>query len=104
MYNRMKLPYFGLNVRLLLKDLFRIRIRIQSRIRIRIRIQIRIQNVYFGSGSDPNPAKSFGSFRIRIRNTGLVKQSLWYYYKCFGAGSGPAWIRIDFGHKDPQKF
>jgi hypothetical protein len=47
MYYRMKLPYFGLNVRLLFTDLFRIRIRI----RVRIRIRIRIQNVYFGSGS-----------------------------------------------------
>ncbi len=33
------------------------------------RIQFRIRNVYFGSESDPDPAKSFGSFRIRIRNT-----------------------------------
>ncbi len=56
MYNRLKLPYFGLNARLLFTDLFR------------IRIQIRIQNVYFGFGSDP--AKSFGS--IRIRNTASV--------------------------------
>jgi hypothetical protein len=30
----------------------------------------RIRNVYFGSGSDP--AKSFGSFRIRIRNNASV--------------------------------
>jgi hypothetical protein len=35
--------------------------------RFRIRIRIRIQNVYFGSGSDPDPAKSFGSLRIRFR-------------------------------------
>jgi hypothetical protein len=39
-----------------------------------IRIRNRIRNVYFGSGSDPDPAKSFGSLRIRIRfrirNTG----------------------------------
>jgi hypothetical protein len=50
-----QLPYFGPNVRLLFADLFRLRIR----------------NVYIGSGSDPDPAKSFGSFRIRfrIRNT-----------------------------------
>ena len=47
----MNLPYFGLNVRLLFTDLFRIWIR----------------NIYFGSGSDPDPAKSFGSFRIRFR-------------------------------------
>jgi hypothetical protein len=39
MYYHMKLPYFGLNVRLLFTDLFRIRIR------------IRIKNIYFGSGS-----------------------------------------------------
>jgi hypothetical protein len=64
----MKLPYFGLNVRLLFTDLFRIRIRI----RFRIPIRIRIQNVYFGSGSDPDPAKSFGSIRIRIRNTACL--------------------------------
>ncbi len=61
MYNRMKLPFFGLNVRLLFTDLIWIRIRI----RFRIRIRIRIQNVYFDSGSDS--AKSFGSFRIRFR-------------------------------------
>ncbi len=54
-YNCLKLPFFGLKIRLLFTDLFRIRY------------------VYFGSGSDP--AKSFGflrirfRFRIRIRNT-----------------------------------
>ncbi len=63
MYNRMKPPYFSLNIRLLFSDLFRIRFRIW----IRIRIRIWIRNVYFGSGSDPDPAKSFGSLRIRIR-------------------------------------
>ncbi len=57
----MKPPYFSLNIRLLFPDLFRIR--------IRIRIRNRIRNVYFVSGSDPVPAKSFGSLRIRIRNT-----------------------------------
>jgi len=62
MYNRRKPPYFSLNIRLLFSDLFRIRIR------------IRIRNVYFGSGSDPDPAKSFGSFRIRIRNTAFGAQ------------------------------
>jgi hypothetical protein len=38
----------------------------------RLQFRIRIRNVYFGSESDPDPAKSFGSFRIRfrIRNTG----------------------------------
>jgi hypothetical protein len=70
MYNRMNLPYFGLNVRLLLTDLIRIRFRIRIQIRI---FRIRIQNVYFVSGLDSDPAKSFGSFwirfRIRIRNT-----------------------------------
>ncbi len=40
-----------------------------------IRIRNRIQNVYFGSGSDPDPAKSFGSLRIRIRNTVFVYQN-----------------------------
>jgi hypothetical protein len=59
MYNRMKLPFFGLNVRLLFTDLF----------------WIRIQNVYFGSGSDPDPAKSFGSFRIRFR----IRNTVLYY-------------------------
>jgi hypothetical protein len=38
-------------------------------IRIRIQIQTRIRNVYFVSGSDPDPAQSFGTFRFRIRNT-----------------------------------
>jgi hypothetical protein len=50
MYNCIKLPNFALKVRFLFPDFFR------------------IQNVYFGSGSDP--VKSFGSFRIRICNTG----------------------------------
>jgi hypothetical protein len=68
----MKLPLFGLNVRLLFTDLFRLRIRI----RFRIHIRIRIQNVYFGSGSDPDPAKSFGSLRIRIRNTDWQSNAL----------------------------
>ncbi len=63
MYNLMKPPYFSLNIRLLFSDLFRIRFGI----RIRIRIRNRIRNVYFGSGSDPDPAKSFGSLRFRIR-------------------------------------
>ena len=52
----MKLPYFGLKIRLLFTDLFR------------IQFLIRIRNVYFGSGLDPDPAKSSGFFRIR--NTG----------------------------------
>jgi hypothetical protein len=38
-----------------------------SGFRIRIRIRIRTRNVYFGSGSDPDRAKSFGSLRVRIR-------------------------------------
>jgi hypothetical protein len=41
--------FFGLKMRLLFNDLFR----------IRFRIRIRIRNVY--SGSDPDPAKSYGS-------------------------------------------
>jgi ribosomal protein S17E len=41
MYNRMKLPYFGLKIRLLFTDFFLIQIRIW------------IRNVYFCSGSDP---------------------------------------------------
>ena len=28
------------------------------------------QNVYYNTGTDPETAKSFGSLRIRIRNTG----------------------------------
>ena len=39
----------------------------RSSVSQRERIWIRIRNVNFGSGSDP--AKSFGSFRIQIRNT-----------------------------------
>ncbi len=46
----MKPSYFSLKIMLLFTDFFRIR------------------NIYFGSGSDP--AKSFGSFRIR--NTASV--------------------------------
>ncbi len=90
-HNCMKIPFFGLKIRLLFTDLFRIR--------FRIRIRIRIQNVYFGSGSDPDPANSFGSlrirFRIRIRNAawgasnpkvilmlGSVLNQLLSYKKC----------------------
>ncbi len=58
-HNCLKLPFFGLKIRLLFTDLFRIR--------FRIRIRIRIRNVYFGSGSVSDPAKSFGSLRIRFR-------------------------------------
>ncbi len=47
--------FFGLKIRLLFTDLFWIRFRI----RFWIRIRIRIRNVY--SGSDPDPAKSYGS-------------------------------------------
>ncbi len=68
-YNCLKLPFFGLKIRLLFTALFWIR------------------NVYFGSGSDPDPVKSFGSlrirFRIRIRNT-ACKQFLptsWFFSK-----------------------
>ncbi len=67
-FNCLKLSFFVLKIRLLFTDLIRIR--------FRIRIRIRIRNDYFGSWSDPDPAKSFGSlriwFRIRIRNTGLL--------------------------------
>jgi hypothetical protein len=45
----MKLPYFGLKIRLLFRYLFRIQFR------------IRIRNVNFGSRLDPDPAKSSGS-------------------------------------------
>jgi hypothetical protein len=62
----MKPPYFSLKIRLLFTDLFRIR--------------IRIRNVYFGSRSDPEPAKSFGYFRIRIRNTAIGDFLLVFHY------------------------
>jgi hypothetical protein len=52
---------------LLFTDFFRIQFRIRIRIRIRIQSRIPIRNVYFGSESDPDPAKSFGSFQIRFR-------------------------------------
>jgi hypothetical protein len=55
MYNRMKLTYLGLKIRLLLTDFFRIR------------------NVYFGSGSDPDPVESFGSFWIWFRIRNMIK-------------------------------
>ena len=45
-HNCLKIPFFGLKIRLLFTDLFRILIRIL------------VQNVYFGSGSDPDPANS----------------------------------------------
>jgi hypothetical protein len=62
-YNHKKPPYFSLKIWLLFTDLFQIQFR------------IRIRNVYFGSESDPDPAKSFGSFQIRFRisNTALYK-------------------------------
>jgi hypothetical protein len=62
----MKLPYFGLNVRLLFTDLFR----------------IRIHNVYFGSGSDPD--KSFGSFRIRFRFRIRIRNTAIWAAKKYG--------------------
>jgi hypothetical protein len=62
MYIHVKPAYFGLKIMLLFTDFFPIQ--------FRIRIRILIRNVYFGSESDPDPAKSFGFFRIRIRNTG----------------------------------
>ncbi len=61
----MKPPYFSLNIRLFFLINFGSGFESGSEIRIRNRIQ----NVYFGSGPDPDPAKSFGSLRIRIRNT-----------------------------------
>ncbi len=64
MYNHMKPPYFSLKIRLLFTDFFR----------IRILIRIRIRNVYFGSGSDPDPAKIFGSIQFRIRNNASLKR------------------------------
>ncbi len=60
-HNCLKLPFFGLKIGLLFTDLFRILFRIQFWIRIQIRTRIRIQTVYFGSGSDPDPVKSYGS-------------------------------------------
>ncbi len=90
-HNCLKLPFFGLKIRLLLTDLFWIRFRIRFRIRIRIRIRIRNRNVYFGSGSDPDPAKSFGSlrirlrFRIRIRNTDFCTCLKNYNFCRFGS-------------------
>jgi hypothetical protein len=64
----MKPPYFRLNIRLLFLIYFGSGFESGSEIRIRNRIR----NVYFGSGSDPDPAKSFGSLRIRIRNTDFL--------------------------------
>ncbi len=60
------MAFYGLKIRLLFTDLFRIRIR----------------NVYFGSGSDP--AKSFGSSQIRIRNTGDRNIFLRLYQRMLG--------------------
>ena len=68
-HNCLKLPFFDLKIRPLFTDFFRIRFRIRFRIQIwirfRIQIRIRIRNVYFGSGSDPDPAKSFESLRMQ---------------------------------------
>ncbi len=77
--------YFQPEKRALFQIFFRIQFRFRIRIRIRIRIQIRIRNVYFSSGSDPVPAKSFRSFRIRfrfrirIRNTDILYTVSVYY-------------------------
>ncbi len=78
-------PFFGLKLRLLFNDLFRIRFRI----RFWIRIRILIRNVYFGVGSDSDPDKSLGSlrirFRIRIRNTAFCpvnKLTILFRFKC----------------------
>ena len=75
-HNCLKIPFFGLKIRLLFTDLFRIR--------FRIRIRIRIQNVYFGSGSDPDPAKvsdpygsgsGSGSATLLLSNVVVVQRS-----------------------------
>ncbi len=68
MYNRMKPPYFSLNIGLLFSYLFRIRIRIRIRI------------VYFGSGSDPDPAKSFGFLRTDPQHWEKDCSSRLYYF------------------------
>jgi hypothetical protein len=75
-HNCLKLPFFGLKIRLLFTDLFRILFRIQFWIRIRIRIR----NVYFGSGSDPDPVKSFGS------GSGSGSATLQYIQAVWGCG------------------
>jgi hypothetical protein len=52
-------------------------------------VHIIIWNVYFDSRSNPDPVKSFGSLRIRIRNTGQngtgsmirsLNKEFWYFY------------------------
>ncbi len=63
----MKPPYFSLNIRLLFLIYFGSGFESGVESGSEIRIRNRIRNVYFGSGSDPDPAKSFGSLRIRIR-------------------------------------
>jgi hypothetical protein len=84
-HNFLKLPFFGLKIRLLFTDLFR----------IQFRIRIRIRNVYFGSGSDPDPAKSFGSLRIRIRNTA------WAFF--FELGRPSWWMEVESKCLDPNQ-
>ncbi len=109
-HNCLKLPFFGLKIRLLFTDLFRI----WFRIRFRSRIRIRIRNVYFGSGSDLDPAKSFGSlrirFRIRIRNTASPFQlyrrvtelpDFWDSQNL--TSSGKPWVRPNKGSRPVQK-
>jgi hypothetical protein len=41
-----------------------------------------MQNVYFGSGSDPDPAKSFGSLRIRIRFRIRIRNTAEMFISC----------------------
>ncbi len=77
MYNHVKPAYFSLKIMLLFTDFFRIQ--------FWIRIRIRSRNIYFGSESDPDPAKSFGSFRIRFR----IHNTAPRIYS--GASTAPGW-------------
>ena len=63
----MKPLYFSLNIKLFFLINFGSGLESGFESGSEIRIRNRIRNVYFGSGSDPDPAKSFGSLRIRIR-------------------------------------
>jgi hypothetical protein len=53
----MKSPYFSLKIRLLITDFLSDPVLDLDF----FQIGIRIRNVYFGSGSDPDPSKSFGA-------------------------------------------
>jgi hypothetical protein len=74
-YNCLKLPFFGLKIRLLFTDLFRIR--------------FRIRYVYFGSGSNPDPAKSFGFLRIRFRFRIWIRNTDRIFYIAHSGSKGP---------------